>query len=318
MAELGARTGREKNQAGFRFTYIGIEANLFEGTLAIKPQRLVKLQGKFGRAAYDATARYTRHELLSMAGNTAYISTHSAGALVFARGLYAAAGCARSRRGVVALAPETRQDIKAMLTCIMRMSYLTICPKLVAYVESDASGIHGAGGALSAAWLHRIRFLHFPFPRAFLLHGNAEIDESIAEILHGGQKASSGLLEMYAATVTILTFRELLRGSTVVLCTDSTATVHAITKMYSPKPRTAQLLKYLAALVVSHDITIAPVHRPREMLAHVDALSHYDEVKFRSLVPDADLHATPVEPRVLSFLLDPTCLHETADVFGLL
>ena len=55
MAELGARTGREKNQAGFRFTYIGIEANLFEGTLAIKPQRLVKLQGKFGRAAYDAT-----------------------------------------------------------------------------------------------------------------------------------------------------------------------------------------------------------------------------------------------------------------------
>jgi hypothetical protein len=329
MAELGARTGREKNQCGFRFTFKGINVDLFAGTLSVKPQRLVKLTGKFGRAANDITARYTRHELLSLAGNVAFIATHSAAALVFARTLYKAAAFAMSHRCVVALLPEARQDVNAMLYCVTRMSWLTIRPIRIAYFDSDASGSDGAGAAISALWLKFVHFLHFPFPRQFLTHAKLEIAATPATNCHatgdqealtllGGQKASSGLLELCAATVAIITFREQLRGATVVLCSDSTAAIHAITGMYSALPRSAQMLKYLAALAMSHDIIIAPVHRPRELLTHVDALTHYDVAKFRSLVPRADTLATSVMPEVLSLLLDPKSIHETADVFRIL
>jgi hypothetical protein len=53
-------------------------------------------------------------------------------------------------------------------------------------------------------------------------------------------------------------------------------------------------------------------------LTHVDALTHYDVAKFRSLVPRADTLATSVMPEVLSLLLDPESIHETADVFRIL
>jgi hypothetical protein len=318
LIDLGDRAGREKNQTGFRVAYIGMTVDLFEGKLSIKPDRLDRLIIRFDRAANDSTARYNRHELLSLAGNVAYISTHSAGALVFARNLYAAANSPYVARGRAPLTAETRHDIRAMLYCITKMSYLSITPTRIIFLDTDASGKHGGAGALSANWLKRVPFLYFAFPPAFLTHAEEEISMQLAETLKGGQRPSSSLLELCAMTIAIISFRELLRDTTVVVCSDSTATIHAMTKMYSALPRTAQLLKYLAAVSVSHNIMIAPVHRPRELLAHVDALTHYDIAKFRTMVPRAAKQATTVAPRVLQIMLDPNCVHETADIFELL
>jgi hypothetical protein len=190
-------------------------------------------------------------------------------------------------------------------------------PTKFAFVDTDASGKHGGAGALSANWLDRVPFLHFPFPSAFLTHASDEL--RLADtVLHGDQKASSGLLELCAVVVTIITFRGLLRGATVIVCSDSTATVAALKGMYSTLPRSAQLLKYLAALAVTHDIDLAPVHRTRGYLEHVDALTHYNEDLFRQLVPRAEERPTPVDSRIAEFLLDPLCVHETADIFQLL
>jgi hypothetical protein len=318
LFDLGGRAGREKNQAGFQLAYIGIMIDLFQGKLSIKPDRLEKLIMRFNKAANDASAKYKRHEMLSIAGNISYIATHSAAALVFARKLYATANSPYVARGAAPLTLETRHDIRAMLQCIIRMSYLSITPEMIAFLDTDASGKHGGGGALSAYWLKHIPFLHFAFPPAFLTHAAEEIDMQLASPLEGDQRPSSSLLELCAITISIISFREALRNTTVVVCSDSMSTIQAIAKMYSKLPRTAQLLKYLAAVSVSHNIMIAPVHNRRELLAHVDHLSHYDETKFRAMVPRAAAHATIVEPEIIQVMLDPSCIHETVDIFELL
>lgn len=317
ILSLGDRAGREKDQSGAQVAFIGLQVNLYEGTLSVKPERLTRLLKKFDRAVNDTSVRYSDKDLLSLAGQVSFISTHSAASLVFARGLYKQAHSPYAARGWSQLESTTRLDIKAMAHCLRRMSFLSVMPTKFAFVDTDASGKHGGAGAVSMSWLSRIPFLHFPFPLAFLTHASDEMG-SMEATLHGDQKASSGLLELCAVAVTIITFRDILRGSTVIVCSDSTATVDALKSMYSALPRSAQLLKYLAALAVSHDINLAPVHRPRDYLAHVDALTHYNEDRFKELVPRAETRPTNIDPRIISFLLDPLCVHDTADIFQLL
>jgi len=134
-------------------------------------------------------------------------------------------------------------------------------------------------------------------------------------MLVGGQQSSTALLELLAVVVSIAVFAPKLRGCTVVVTTDSAATVSAIQKSTSHLPRSAQLVKCLAALSIKYDITLWAVHRTRDKMAHVDALTHGDVKKFRTLVPRAAAQPTLVPFPLFCFLMNPLVVPSTADIF---
>jgi hypothetical protein len=313
LVELGDRAGRDKNQTGFRVVFTGIQANFLEGSLAIKEERRVSLIARFLEVANDPAVRLTRKELQSLAGKVAYLSTHSSGARVFVRSFYALAYSSGAARGrAVSVSDEVRQDLRALVWCISRVRTMTIRPRDVTMLETDASGIYGAGAALTSSRLAgAVQFLHFRFHSAFLLREQPHL-----ALTPTGQISSSGFLELATIVVAAFVFREYLRGTTVVVCSDSEVSVACIHSMYSPLPHSAQLLKCLVALTVSHDISFAPVHRPRAALAHVDALSRGNVALFRRMVPRAALVPVEVPQAILHLLLNSEALPQTAHILG--
>ena len=99
------------------------------------------------------------------------------------------------------------------------------------------------------------------------------------------------------------------------MTTNNMATVSAIQKGSSHLPRSAQLVKCLAAMSIKYDITLWAVHRARVHMAHVDALTHGFVDKFRALVPRAAAQATPVPATLYDFLLNPLAVPSTAQIF---
>jgi hypothetical protein len=315
MVDVGNRSGPDKDVEGTRVIFSGVQGNFFEGSIAIKPERRESILAALKTAIDEPATLYSCKELQSLAGRIAYISSHSSGARVFVKSIYALAYSGAATRGRVALNDDVRQDLEALIWCISRASHISIRPQRVAFLDSDASGIAGGGASLAASWLaDTTLFTLFPFPDAFHMHDFALLEP--VDPLE--QKLSSGLLELSSIVIAAITFREYVRGSTLVVCSDNQATVAGISCMYSSLPRSAQLLKCLAALTVSHDITVVAVHRPRIFLAHVDALSRGDIAGFRQLVRNAADQPTPVSAAAVTLLLNRGSCPKTLDILNIM
>ena len=316
LVELGDRAGRDKNQTGFQLVFIGVHVNLLEGYLAIKEDRRLKILDMLNRAINDDSLRFSKKELQSLSGTLAYISTHHAGAArVLTQSINTLAYAPHTAHGRVKLSREVRQDIRVLIWCLNRFNRLSIRTRCVTLIDTDASGGKGGygGAACSIANMPHVLFMLFPFPSEFIpLAGKAPACRPL------GQAPSSCLLELTTIVVAVFTFRDYLRGSTVVISSDSTSAIDSIREMYSSLPRSAQMLKCLAALTVSHDISYAPIHRPRDQLAHADWLSRGRVDKFRMMVPRAAPGPTIAHPAVLGILLKTNRLPETAEIMSLI
>ena len=315
MVDVGNRSGPDKDVEGTRVIFSGVQGNFYEGSIEIKPERKVTILAALQAAIDEPATLYSCKDLQSLAGRVAYISSHSSGARVFVKSIYALAYSRAATHGRVTLNNDVRQDLMALAWCITRASHISIRPQRVANLDSDASGIAGGGASLAASWLANVTlFMLFSFPDSFHMHDFMSVEQVD---LHE-QKLSSGLLELTSIVIAAITFRDFVRGSTLVVCSDNESAVAGINCMYSALPRSAQLLKCLAALTVSHDITVVAVHRPRSFLAHVDALSRGDITGFRQLVHNAAARPTPVSAAAVTLLLNRGACPTTLDVLNLM
>jgi ribonuclease HI len=317
FALVKAPIGEAKNQCAAATVYGGIGTDLSVGTVFIKDDRRVHYLADLVSVTANPDRIYSAKELLSIVGKMSYVAPQVGGLAavltVRMRDLaYSVPVCKQARR-CLSLTQDVLEDV-AVTTEALRLS----CPRLfravkVAGVETDASGIWGLGAVLFMEELPEVPFITLRVPPAFLL--SSSVVPELSNRLAGDQQSSSALLELLAVVVSLSAFAPKLRSCTVVVTTDSAATVSAIQKSTSHLARSAQLVKCLAAISIRHDITLRAVHRTRDKMAHVDALTHGDVAMFRALVPRAAAQPTVVPFDVFCFLLNPWVVPSTADIF---
>ena len=315
---LNGPIGVKKNQCGTVSLFAGICTDLLSGTVFIKEARRLEFLADFLLLLERRNERFSPKELHSFVGKITYVSPQTNGLSgAFTQGMrklmyafplkFMSVPCVHLTEGVV-------QDVKAVVAAIRVMVPRGFRPTQMVLGESDGSGRHGFGGCISKSQVEVVDFLACPYPPEFLLARSVLIE--LEPVVLEGQLASSALLELIAVVITAAVFVEQLKGHTVLWTTDSLAAVNAIQKSSSQLARSAQLLKCLAAMSIKYDISFFAVHRERKFMEHVDALTHYDIAKFKRLVPRAAANQTVVPFPLFAFLLNPTAVPSTEDIFS--
>ena len=317
FALVKAPIGETKNQCATTTVYGGIGTDLLMGTVFIKQERRVHYLADFLSVTANPDRLYSAKELLSVIGRMSYVAPQVGGLAavltVQARDLAYSVPVFKQSRHCLSLTQGVIEDLVVTIAALRLANPRSFRATKLAGVETDASGIWGLGAVLFMEHLRDVPFITLRFPPEFLL--SSTVAPELSGSLAGDQRASSALLELLAVVVSLAAWAPMLQGCTVVLTTDSAATVSAVQKSTSHLPRSAQLVKCLAAISIKYDITLRAVHRTREKMAHVDALTHGDVVKFRALVPRAAAQPTVVPFPLFCFLLNPWVVPSTADIF---
>jgi hypothetical protein len=318
FVKLDGPIGPKKNQCATVSLFAGVCTDLLSGTVFIKEARRQEFLADFLSLLERRKELISPKELHSFVGKVTYVGPQTNGlAGAYTQGtrklMYAFPTRLHSVP-CVTLTEDVIQDVKAVVAALRVMVPRCFRPTKMILGESDGSGRHGLGGCISETRTAVVDFVTCPFPPEFLLARSVLVE--LEPVVLEGQLASSALLELIAVVITAAVFVERLKGCTVLWTTDSLATVNAIQKSSSQLARSAQLLKCMAAMSIKYDISFFAVHRERRFMEHVDALTHYDIAKFKRLVPRAAASQTVVPFPLFAFLLNPTAVPSTEDIFS--
>ena len=107
---------------------------------------------------------------------------------------------------------------------------------------------------------------------------------------------SSAMYELYPIVVAASLWGSEWTSRSVLIHSDSQATVDIINKGRSSSLPIMSLLRRLTWITVTHNFIIRAAHIPGHLNAIADSLSRSLFQKFRQLAPEADIHPTPVPP----------------------
>ena len=107
-------------------------------------------------------------------------------------------------------------------------------------------------------------------------------------IFSQGITPNIALLELYALVMAVEIWAKDLQAKSIILRSDSEATVHSVNRMRSEVPAANQLLKHLALLCLHNQIYFKAIHISGSLNVLSDLLSRQKFQQFRSLHPTAN------------------------------
>ena len=114
----------------------------------------------------------------------------------------------------------------------------------------------------------------------------------------GTPKYSIAFLELFPIVVGLQLWGADLANKRVLLWSDNQAVVAVVNAQTSKCPMIMHLVRQLVTICLQHNIRFRSCHVPGARNNIADALSRFQNARFRQLAPDADLLATPL-PRHL-------------------
>ena len=138
---------------------------------------------------------------------------------------------------------------------------------------TDASKTHGFGAVMGTSWLQS------PWPSEF-------------------QHENIDFMELFAILVATCTWGSGWSGRRVVFVTDNKPITQVWCKGTSPSVKVMGLIRKLFLFAASHDFSISLKHVFGHYNPVADALSRFQDRRFRQLMPEADTSGTPIPPSV--------------------
>ena len=104
--------------------------------------------------------------------------------------------------------------------------------------------------------------------------------------------------ELFAIVAAVFTWGERWTGRRVVIVTDNKPITQIWDSGNTPSPKLMTLVRKLFLFAATHEFSISFKHILGQYNPVADALSRFQDDRFKSLVPDADPYPTPIPPEV--------------------
>ena len=252
---------------------ISVPADKLEATLALLPKWL-------GRR----TA--TKQELLSLIGKLHHISLVVRPGRLFLRRLIDLSTTVKKLRHHVNLNTEAQKDILWWSEWLPTWNSASFIPQSRSILNSDlclhtdASGI-GLGAIFGKQWIQA---------RWDQLHANMDVD----------------FQELFAILAAAYTWGSNWAGQRIIFITDNKPITQIWDKGSSPSPKIMILVRKLFLIAVSNQFSVAFKHISGTSNPIADALSRFQEKRFRALMPDAAVLPTKIPEEIWTIMKNPT------------
>jgi hypothetical protein len=258
--------------------YLGVilDTDLMQARLPLnKVQRIVSMLDKFMHRK-----SCTKRELLSLLGHLNFASRVVVPGRTFVSYLLKVAHSVTELHHHVKLTRECQLDMQMWRTFLATWNGVSFFLE-AEFVDSstlglstDASGTIGYGGYWQGQWFQG----HWPD------HLNLE----------KGSDVSIAYMELYPIMVAALLWGEQWCRKKIVFLCDNQATVAIVKKGRSKSSLIMQLMRRLVLCAAEHNFTYTARYLKGRCNGVADALSRFDNQRFRRLVPHANPHPCPL------------------------
>ena len=251
---------------------ITVPADKMEATLMLLP----KWRGR-------KTA--TKQELLSLIGKLQHISLVVRPGRLFLRRLIDLSTTVKKLRHHVNLNTLAQKDILWWLEWLPTWNSSSIIPQSRSILNSDlclytdASG-HGLGAIFENQWIQA---------RWDQLHASMDVD----------------FQELFAILAAAYTWGNNWAGQRIIFITDNKPITQIWDKGSSPSPKIMILVRKLFLIAVHNQFSVAFKHVPGTKNPIADALSRFQEKRFRVLKPDAAVLPTKIPDEIWTLIKNP-------------
>ncbi len=253
--------------------YLGIEIDTVNFTIAVPDHKVYAFLATLPYWCNRRTCQ--KRDLLSLLGTLNYFAMVVRPGRIFVRRLIQLTKTARELHHYVTMNAEARDDIHWWCEFLPTWKKSSIIPDNLSILSTDillftdASKTKGMGAVMGNAWIQSA------WPPQFQ---HEEID----------------FKELFAIMAATLTWGEQWSGKRIVFVTDNKPITQIWSSGSSPSPNLMTLVRKLFLFAACHDFSISFKHIFGHYNSCADALSRFQDQRFRDLMPEAEERATPI------------------------
>ena len=263
--------------------YLGIEIDTVAMRLAVPKDKLEATLELLPKWQGRRTA--TKQQLLSLIGKLQHISLVVRPGRLFLRRLIDLSCTVKELNHHINLNVEARKDIQWWSDWLPTWSSSSFIPQSKSILSSDlclftdASGV-GLGAIYKTNWIQA---------RWSTKYASMSVD----------------FQELFAILAATYTWGHQWAGQRIVFITDNLPITQIWEKGSSPVPDIMTLVRQLFLLAVNNQFSVAFKHIPGSKNPIADAISRFQERRFRALMPDAAAEQTPIPSGIWSLIENP-------------
>ena len=263
--------------------YLGIEIDTVAMRLAVPKDKLEATLELLPKWQGRRTA--TKQQLLSLIGKLHHISLVVRPGRLFLRRLIDLSCTVKELNHHINLNIEARKDIQWWSDWLPTWSSSSFIPQSKSILSSDlclftdASGV-GLGAIYKTNWIQA---------RWSNKYAGMSVD----------------FQELFAILAATYTWGHQWAGQRIVFLTDNLPITQIWEKGSSPVPDIMTLVRQLFLLAVNNQFSVAFKHIPGSKNPIADAISRFQERRFRALMPDAAAEQTPIPSGIWSLIENP-------------
>ena len=256
-----------------RIIYLGILVNSEHMSMEVTPQRQADTLQELQAWANMRTC--TKRQLKSLIGKLGFISKVVRPGRMFSRRLILLSTTVQKMHHHISLNKPAKADIQWWLDFLPTWNTTTIIPQSLAILSSDiklftdASDI-GYGALYGSAWIQ----------------GAWDADDL--------KHLSIDFRELFAILAAAHTWGHLWAGKRIIFTTDNKPITQVWSSLKSPSPQIMSLIRPLFLFAAHNSFSISFKHIYGLYNPIADALSRFQMLTFKALVPEADPDPTPV------------------------
>ena len=276
---LGIPTADDKTEGpAHQITYLGIEIDSAEQIIRIPEDKYVELMNSL--PFWTSRRKCTKKELLSLIGKLSFVCKVVRPGRIFLRRLIDTSTSVKKLHHHITLNSEARADIKWWIDFLPSWNKSSIIPDPFTILSSDiklntdASNI-GLGAIYGNSWIQAA------WPTQF---NNVQYDIDFKEL--------------FTIVIATKTWGHNWAGKRIVFLTDNLPITQIWQAGSTKSPLLMSLIRtlYLTAARLQCFISFKHVYGLDNPIA--DAISRFQDAKFRQLAPSADAYPTPLPPNV--------------------
>lgn len=278
-SELGVPLAKDKTEGPLaKLTFLGIELDTGAQCSRLPSEKLVTLNNLLKQAL--GAKKLTLKQLQVLVGHLNFACRVVAPGRAFLRRLCDAMSGLTAPYHRVRVSAEMRKDITMWSTFLWEFngtSFWREVQRLRAdlQVHSDAAGGHGFGLYFRGRWCSE----HWP--------ANWVMSDVIRDLT---------FLELFPLVVAVHIWAEHFKNATICFWCDNQAVVHIINGQTSKSPRVMRLVRAFVLQCLRINTLISVRHVPGLENGVADALSRFQEERFRQLAPAACPYPDPMPP----------------------
>ena len=255
-------------------TYLGLVIDAANQQIAVPPEKITKISTQIEKVR--GLAKVSLRELQSLIGSLSFICKAVGPGRAFLRRLINLTCGITVPWHKIRITQGAKADLGMWLVFLRDYNGVSLIPDQMWVDErdleffTDASGSIGFGGFFAGRWFQG----HWP--------------------ANFGNSHSITFLEFFPVVVAVVLWAPLLSGKRIILRSDNEAVVAILNKQTSKCIHVMKLVRFMVLQCLKYNLLFSAKHIPGKLNNIADALSRFQESRFREAAPHAEVFATPV------------------------